>query len=98
MRKASGITKLLIQYLRKGLEVVARKRKCLLNKMKVVIFQLMMKMPILTPTKLALSAFTLPKYSGARYRESAPKLFMNVPFTVLKRMNQKNSNTWNFLK
>ena len=37
---------LLIQYFKKGLVVAARKRKCLLNKIKVVIFQLMMNMPM----------------------------------------------------
>jgi hypothetical protein len=39
-----------------------------------------------------LMEFTLPRYSGARNNESAPKVFMNVPFTVLKRINQNMSS------
>src|ERR1700733_7955257 len=93
-----GITQLLMQYLRKGLEVAARKRKCRLNKTKVVMFQLMMNIPIAIPTTAEASALTLPRYSGPRKSESAPKTFMKEPFTVLKSMNQKISNTWYFLK
>jgi hypothetical protein len=47
--------KLLMQYFRKGLVVVARNRKCRLNRMKVVIFQLMIKTPVAMPTKAVLS-------------------------------------------
>ena len=72
MRKMSGMIALLMQYLRKGLVVVARNLKCLLNKMKVVIFQLMIKTAVAAPTIAVLSVFTCPKYSGARKREFAP--------------------------
>jgi hypothetical protein len=87
-----------MQYLRKGLVVAARKRKCLLNNMKVVIFQLMINMPTAIPTSEALIKFTFPKYSGARYREFTPYVFMKDPFTALKRITQKMINIWNFLK
>jgi hypothetical protein len=87
-----------MQYFKKGLVVAARKRKCLLNKMKVEIFQLMMNIPTAIPTKAELSELTFPKYSGARYNESAPKVFMKVPFTVLKRTNQNSNSAWYFLK
>jgi hypothetical protein len=43
-----------------------------------------------------LNEFTFPKYSGARNNESAPKAFINEPFTVAKRTNQNTSNTWYF--
>ena len=66
MRKASGITKLLTQYLKKGFVVAAKNRKCLLNKIKLAMFQLIMNIPIEIPTMPAPSAFTFPKYSGAR--------------------------------
>ena len=98
MRNTAGIAKLLIQYLKKGLVVAARNLKCRLNKMKLAMFQLMMNIPIEMPTIAAPSAFTLPRYSGARYNESAPKLFIKVPLTVLNKTNQKMSNTWYFLK
>jgi hypothetical protein len=61
-----------MQYFKKGLDVVARNRKCRLNKMNVVIFQLMMKMAMAKPRIIALIMFTSPKYSGARKSESAP--------------------------
>ena len=57
---------LLIQYFKNGLVVAARNRKCLLNRMKVEIFQLIMNMPIEAPTIAELNEFTLPRYSGAR--------------------------------
>jgi hypothetical protein len=66
--------------------------------MKVLMFQLIMNMPIDIPTIAALKKLTSPRYSGARYKESAPNVCMNVPLTVLKRMNQKSNNTWYFLK
>ena len=90
--------KLLMQYFRNGLVVVARNLKCRLNKMKVVMFQLMMNTPRATPTMAALMALTCPRYSGARNRELAPKVCMNEPFTVLKSRSQNRSSTWNFLK
>ena len=93
-----GITALLIQYLRKGLVVAAKKRKCLLNKIKLLIFQLIMNIPMATPNIAKLIAFTSPRYSGDRYNASAPNVFMSVPFTVLNSMNQKSNNTWYFLK
>jgi len=85
---------LLIQYFKKGLLVAARKRNCLLNKTKVAIFQLMINMPIEAPTMAALREFTLPRYSGARYNESAPNVFMKEPLMVLKRITQKRRRTW----
>jgi len=89
---------LLMQYFRKGLVVVARNLKWRLNKMNVVIFQLMMNTAVAAPTMAALSAFTCPKYSGARKREFAPNVCMKFPLTVLKSRNQNNNSTWNFLK
>src|ERR1700730_13703304 len=90
--------KLFMQYFKKGLVVVARNLKCLLNKIKVVMFQLMMNIAVAAPTIAALKAFTFPKYSGARNNELAPKVCMKLPFTVLKRIYQNNNSTWNFLK
>jgi hypothetical protein len=87
-----------MQYFKNGLEVVAKKRKWRLNKMNVVIFQLIINTPMARPTNRADSMLTLPRYSGARYRESAPKVFIKEPFTVLNNKNQKISSTWNFLK
>src|SRR4030088_2678132 len=98
MRNAAGIMMLFMQYFRKGLVVVARKRKCLLNKINVVIFQLMMKTPIEAPTIPALRAFTFPRYSGKRNKAFAPKERKNPPLMVLNKMNQNTSRTWNFLK
>jgi hypothetical protein len=98
MRKMIGIMELLMQYFRNGLVVAAKKRKCRVNKMNVEIFQLMMNIPTAIPTIAELMELTLPKYSGARYNESAPNVFMKVPLTVLNRMNQNNSSTWYFLK
>jgi hypothetical protein len=66
--------------------------------MKVEIFQLIMNIPIDTPTKAELNKLTFPKYSGARNKESAPNVFMKVPFTVLNSINQNSSRTWYFLK
>jgi len=48
------------------------------------------------PTIAALREFTLPRYSGARYNESAPNVFMNEPLMVLKRMIQNNRRIWYF--
>jgi hypothetical protein len=78
--------------------VVARNRKCLLNKIKVVIFQLMTKMPVAIPTMATLTGFTSPRYSGERKRAAAPYECINHPFKVLKRISQNISSTWNFLK
>ena len=89
---------LLMQYFKKGLVVAERKRKYLLNKIKLEIFQLIINMPTAAPTIAELIEFTLPRYSGARNNESAPKVFINVPFMVLNMMNQNSSNTWYFLK
>jgi hypothetical protein len=97
-KKARGMMLLLIQYFKNGYLVAAKKVKCLLKSINVVMFQHMIKTPIATPTKAALIEFTLPKYSGARYKASAPNGFMKLPFTVAKRMNQNNSNAWYFLK
>src|SRR5262245_25536222 len=87
-----------MQYFRKGLVVAARNRKCLLNKIKVEIFQLMMNMAMEAPTIAELIEFTFPRYSGARYNESAPNVFMNDPLTVAKSTNQNKSRAWYFLK
>lgn len=62
--------------------------------MKVLIFQLMINMPIDNPTNAAPTEFTSPRYSGARYKESAPKSFMKFPFTVEKRISQNTKSTW----
>ena len=67
-----GNSALLIQYFKKGLFVVAKNLKRLLCKIKVVMFQLIIKTPSATPTMAALSAFTLPKYSGEKNSASAP--------------------------
>jgi hypothetical protein len=78
--------------------VAAKKRKCLLNKINVEMFQLIINIPTDMPTIAELNELTLPKYSGARNNESAPKVFIKVPFTVLNRINQNISSTWYFLK
>jgi hypothetical protein len=88
----------LIQNFRKGLVVVARNLKCLLKRIKVVMFQLMMKTPIAKPTITVLKKLTSPRYSGARYSESTPYACMKEPFTALNNINQNNISTWNFLK
>jgi hypothetical protein len=66
--------------------------------MNVVIFQLMINIPNEIPTTAELSAFTFPRYSGARNKESAPNVFMKLPPTVAKSMNQNISRAWYFLK
>ena len=86
-----------MQYFKNGFVVVAKKRKCLLNKINVVIFQLIIKTPVAAPTTPALMLFTLPKYSGARNNAYAPKDSIKPALTVLNKMYQKNNNTWNFL-
>jgi hypothetical protein len=58
----------------------------------------MKNMPTAIPTIAKLTALTSPRYSGARNNESAPKLFIKVPLTVLNKINQKTSNTWYRLK
>jgi hypothetical protein len=78
--------------------VVARKRRLLLCKIKVVIFQLIIKMPTANPTMAVLIAVTSPKYSGARNRESAPKVRIKFPVTVANKIYQKTRNTWYFRK
>ena len=93
-----GMMELLIQYFKNGFVVAAMNRKWRLNRMKVEIFQLMMNIPIDIPTIAELIELTFPRYSGARKSESAPKVFIKLPFTVLNKMNQKTSNTWYFLK
>src|SRR5205085_1375073 len=85
-----------MQYLRNGLVVAARKRNCRLKRMKVAIFQLMMNIPMDAPTSPELIKFTSPRYSGARKSESAPKVFIKEPFTVLNSTNQKRRMTWYF--
>src|ERR1700689_1617092 len=97
MRNSKGMMALLMQYFKKGFVVVAKKRKCLLNKIKVVIFQPIIKTPVAAPTTPALMLFTLPKYSGARNNAYAPKDCINPPLMVLNNTYQKINNTWNFL-
>ena len=92
------MAKLFVQNFKKGFVVAARKRKWRLNKINVAIFQLMINIPIDAPTIAALIELTFPKYSGAKKSESAPKVFIKEPFTVLNRINQNTSNTWYFLK
>jgi hypothetical protein len=87
-----------MQYFKNGYCVAARKVKCLLNKINVVIFQHIMNTPIEMPIIAALSEFTFPRYSGARKRASAPKVFMKELPTVLKRIAQNKSSIWYFRK
>jgi hypothetical protein len=89
---------LLMQYFKNGFVVAARKRKCLLNRINVAIFQLMINIPILAPTIAELKELTFPRYSGARNKESAPKVFIKLPLMVLNITNQKSSRTWYFLR
>jgi hypothetical protein len=89
---------LLIQYFKKGFEFVARNRKRWLCKIKVVIFQLIINMPVAIPVIAAPPAFTLPKYSGARNKAFAPNNFIKLPVIVKKRISQKIRSTWDFLK
>jgi hypothetical protein len=63
---------LLRQYFKKGCELVAKKRNLPLCKIKVVIFQLIINIPVATPVIAAPAAFTVPKYSGARNKVLAP--------------------------
>lgn len=87
-----------MQYFKKGFVVVAKNLKCLLNKIKVVMFHAMMNMPIAAPTMPELKAFTFPRYSGEKNKALAPKECINPPLMVLNKMIQKTSSTWNFLK
>src|SRR3982750_4212542 len=93
-----GSTALLTQYFKNGLDVVAKNLQRLLCKIKVVIFQLIIKTPMAMPTIAAPNAFTLPKYSGEKNNASAPKFFMNPLLIVLTNTIQNTSNTWYFLK
>ena len=68
------------------------------NKINVVTFQHMIKTPIAIPIMAALIEFTFPKYSGAKNKALAPKVFIKPPSAILKRMNQKTSSTWYFRK
>ena len=67
------------------------------ERIKEEIFQLIINIPIEAPTIAELMELTLPRYSGARNNESAPKVFMKVPLTTAKSTNQNNSNTWYLL-
>ena len=87
-----------MQYFRNGNCVAAKKLKCLLKRINVVMFQLIINTPTAIPISAVLSEFTLPKYSGARNNASAPKDFMKLPFTTLNIRAQKMRNTWYFLK
>ena len=94
MRNSNGKTALLIQYFKKGLDVVAKNLNWLLCKINVVIFQLIIKIPVATPTIAMLNPFTFPRYSGARKRESAPKVLIKSPCIALTKMNQKTRSNW----
>ena len=83
-----------MQYFKNGCAVVARKRTFLLCRIKVVMFQLMIKVATVKPTILVLSAFTLPRYSGASINEFAPYGFRKFPVTVAKSIYQESSITW----
>ena len=83
-----------MQYFKNGLEVVAKNLKCLLNKINVVMFQLIKKMPVAPPVMAALNQLTFPKYSGARNNESTPNAFIKLPDIAPITMNQNKSSTW----
>ena len=83
-----------MQYFRKGYCVAAKKLKCLLNRINVVMFQHMMKTAMAIPIIAKLMEVTLPKYSGARNKASAPKLFIKLLFATANMRNQKINNTW----
>ena len=51
-----------IQYFRNGLVVADKNLKCRLKRINVVMFQLIINMPIATPTIAAPKEFTLPRY------------------------------------
>ena len=89
---------LLRQYLKKGVEVVAKNLNRFVCKINVVTFQLIINTPNATPVNNAPHKFTLPRYSGEKNNASAPKFFKNPLLMVLANMNQKKSNIWNFLK
>ncbi len=82
-----------MQYFKKGFEVVAKNLKCLLNKMNVVMFQLMMNMPVAAPTIPELIAFTLPRYSGEKNNASAPNERRKPPLIVLNKIIQNTNST-----
>src|SRR3990170_8529093 len=98
MKKISGSSALLMQYFKNGFVVVTRNRKYRLNRIKVVMFQLIIKTARENPTSPVLIKLTLPRYSGARYNESTPYVFINEPFTAPKRITQNVTSTWYFLK
>jgi hypothetical protein len=84
---------LLRQYFKKGFVVVAKNLNRILCKINVVMFQLIINIPVATPVMAAPAAFTLPRYSGARNNALAPKIFIKLPVTKRKRINQKMSST-----
>ena len=73
MVNSNGMLPLLIQYFKNGRDEVARNLKYPLNKIKVVMFQLIINPPKAAPTIKELKKFTSPIYSGERNKESAPK-------------------------
>jgi hypothetical protein len=87
-----------MQYRKNGFVVVARNLNWRLNKINVATCQLIINIPMAIPTIAKLIGVTLPRYSGARYKESAPKVFMNTPSRILKSTNQNRSKTWYLLK
>ncbi len=79
-----------MQYFKNGLEVVAKNLNSLLCKIKVVICQLMIKIPIAMPMINVLSGFTFPIYSGDRKSASAPTVLKK---SLLIMMTNKYQNT-----
>jgi hypothetical protein len=80
-----------MQYFKKGLEVVAKNLNSLLCKIKVVICQLMMKIPIAMPTINVLNGLTFPIYSGDRKSASAPTELKKSPLIMMTNKNQNTS-------
>src|SRR5690349_3055919 len=89
---------LFTQYFTKGYWVAARKVKCRLNKIKVVMFQHMMNTPTNRPSMAVLNALTSPRYSGARNKALAPKDFIKEPLTTANKTTQNTNRIWYFLK
>src|ERR1700712_933392 len=87
-----------MQYFKNGCEVVAKNNNWLLYKMKVVIFQHIIKTAKAIPTKAELNTFTASKYSGERYNSVRPYCCKNEPFTMANSRYQNTNNTWYFLK
>ena len=66
----------------------------LLWMMNVVMCHIMMNTHMAQPRSIMLTKLILPRYSGARKSDEAPKWEAKLPVTVRNRMSQKMSNTW----